>query len=470
MFAPSDVITVWVALDDMDEEEIGPLQYVKGSHRWSDGRIGSANQFFDSQGGMDLLESAAARSGESTVAFESMAGLLAGGISVHDGRTWHGSGPNQSRSRPRRGLGLHFVPANVRFTAEAAKSTLWKRYLGDGSVDPAEVALPEEDFPIVWMPSSFPKKRARAMRIAIPSLLFLLFIMIETTLAWAPHIRQQACVVGASRRQLRICRATIAVSSTASSSSHLTNENSHDQGITTGVTLKIAVDSQGGLADLAAQTSDRFTAPSSLDMVHRLRADSQAVLIGRQTVVFDDPSLTVRRNVALVGSPPLRVVLDTRLSLLIDRALQGKNYQLFEDGLPTVVYHSVTDADEESLALPEWVDLVQLPPASEENSWVRVQDVWRDLQERYGVCHLMVEGGWATARAFLRAGLVDRLVLVRAPGVTFRDPVPSGITAESLGQEFQLERLGTVASEGDVMECWVRPGESWPTTDLSAWP
>ena len=39
MFEPSDVVTVWVALDTMDEE-LGPLEYVRGSHKWGDGRVG----------------------------------------------------------------------------------------------------------------------------------------------------------------------------------------------------------------------------------------------------------------------------------------------------------------------------------------------------------------------------------------------------------------------------------------------
>lgn len=152
MFTPPDVVTVWVALDDMNDESIGPLQYVKGSHRWGDGRIGSSSQFFDTQGGTDLLQSAATRAGESSLLFESMVGLWAGGISIHDGRTWHGSGPNRSKSRPRRGLGLHFVPANVRFIADAAKSRLWKSYLDNESVEPHEIELPEDDFPITWLP------------------------------------------------------------------------------------------------------------------------------------------------------------------------------------------------------------------------------------------------------------------------------------------------------------------------------
>lgn len=47
MFTPTDVVTVWVALDDMDEE-VGPLQYVKGSHKWGDARVGSSATFFQS--------------------------------------------------------------------------------------------------------------------------------------------------------------------------------------------------------------------------------------------------------------------------------------------------------------------------------------------------------------------------------------------------------------------------------------
>ena len=88
----------------------------------------------------------------------SMSGLQAGGISIHDGRTWHGSGENRSRTRCRRGIGIHFIPANVRFTKDAVKSRLWKPYLEgvehleDDKVI-AEIQVPEEDFPIVFKPS-----------------------------------------------------------------------------------------------------------------------------------------------------------------------------------------------------------------------------------------------------------------------------------------------------------------------------
>lgn len=152
MFTPDDVVTVWVALDDMTAE-IGPLEYVRGSHRWGQGRIGSSNQFFHSKAGRNLLKSAAEREGisEEEIEIISMAGLLAGGISIHDGRTWHGSGKNESTTKPRRGLGLHFVPAHVQFNSEAVKSRLWRPYVINCD-DPSMIVLPEEDFPIVWQP------------------------------------------------------------------------------------------------------------------------------------------------------------------------------------------------------------------------------------------------------------------------------------------------------------------------------
>jgi hypothetical protein len=147
MFEPSDVVTVWFALDDMDEE-VGPLEYVKGSHLWGDGRVGSANQFFQANV-KSLLKSAAEREGLDLERLEivSMAGLKAGGLSIHHGKIWHGSGRNDSTTRPRRGLGMHFVPANVKFTSEAARSSLWKPYVANVD-DPSAVELSEEDFPI----------------------------------------------------------------------------------------------------------------------------------------------------------------------------------------------------------------------------------------------------------------------------------------------------------------------------------
>ena len=137
------------------DPELGPLEYVKSSHTWGDGRVGSSSSFFQSDNGKNLLYSAAQREGienpEHSLEIVSTAGMKAGGLSLHNGKTWHGSGKNCSRDRPRRGLGLHFVPGGVRFTSDARKSKLWSSYIPDDvEVDLNKMELPEQDFPLVW--------------------------------------------------------------------------------------------------------------------------------------------------------------------------------------------------------------------------------------------------------------------------------------------------------------------------------
>jgi diaminohydroxyphosphoribosylaminopyrimidine deaminase / 5-amino-6-(5-phosphoribosylamino)uracil reductase len=299
----------------------------------------------------------------------------------------------------------------------------------------------------------------------------------------------------------------------------------------TGITLKIAIDSvTGGVADLAEEKSDRFTCPEALDMVHRLRRDCDAVLVGRGTVVADNPSLTVRRGITSDDAEsdtshnngdgessrmsenlhPLRVILDPGLSLLLDRFQEGRFYQVFQDGFRTVVYHCVRDVDEDSLNLLDSVTLVQLSPFeiikplfSDNNKdnddelsplstedqiatttetitstleevapmtsiQMSVEKVWLDLSRRFHVKHLMVEGGPTTARSFLEAGLVDRVILVQA-NVGFRKPLLSNLSNETF-LEAGLELQGTDSLGVDHVEYWTRPNTPWPSVKLNEWP
>ena len=146
-FVPSDVVTVWIALDDMDPE-LGPLEYVPSSHRWGDGRVGSAEQFFDCRDRFALMHDAARREGiaepQSALRIERVE-VRAGGCGIHNGRLWHGSGRNESATRPRRGLGIHFVPADARFRDADAAVTQAHAFR-----DPTGDALPEAHFPVTW--------------------------------------------------------------------------------------------------------------------------------------------------------------------------------------------------------------------------------------------------------------------------------------------------------------------------------
>ena len=338
--------------------------------------------------------------------------------------------------------------------------------------------------------------------------------------------RRRSKPIGATRTRLtKICRSgdassradflTLFAATMDDPSSDINN-----QAVVTGVTLKLAIDSSPacwGIADLSASKSERFTSPQSLDLVHRLRAVSDCVLVGRGTVAADDCTLTVRRGyeAATVRDQPTRVVLASHLQLIRDH-VDGScdaSYRLFDDGLPVIMYHLGTTADDDDMVaflrdrpVITLVDASKLGPTfeSDDDESVLIQGgsalqtfspstrqpasigtrsilspqlVVRDLRRR-GMHHVMVEGGAATARSFLRAGVVDRAILVQA-SVQFEEPLDSNIDAAVLGKEGGLKLLGTSDEGdgdmfgGDSLQYWVRRGdgnEYWPSLNLTNWP
>ena len=184
---------------------------------------------------------------------------------------------------------------------------------------------------------------------------------------------------------------------------------------------------------------------------------------------------------------PLRVVVDPTLSLLLqedDDDDTTSTYQILTDGFPTVVYHCQPDTDDSLLDLDEEgsVTVQYLEPTAAATTptvnhkgscLLSTAALVQDLRQRFGVQHLMVEGGPATAQQFLRERQVDRCLLVRARTVEFAEPLPSGISADFLSQHGLVHR-GTVPSGGgvDEIECWSRPDVDWPGApdELGDWP
>lgn len=248
-----------------------------------------------------------------------------------------------------------------------------------------------------------------------------------------------------------------------------------------GITLKLAFDLNGGVACRSEIRPERFTCTESLDMVHRLRSKSDAVLIGVGTAIVDNPSLLVRRNITVLQQP-LRVVIDPMLRFITPSASSSSqhddSYQLLTDGYPVVIFHCRNDTTTNKVIR----DIVQDLPSSVQLHYVEsidgrnlsnaprinVQRIVDHLQKEYNVQHLMVEGGPSTARLFLQSNLIDRFVLVQAP-IRFDDPILANITPSAL-QSANLIKLGAIQSGQDIIECWSRPEWPWPESDLHDWP
>ena len=178
--------------------------------------------------------------------------------------------------------------------------------------------------------------------------------------------------------------------------------------ITTGrpfVTLKIATSLDGKIATRTGE-SRWITGERARTMAHRLRRDSDAVLVGVQTVLADDPQLTVRH--VRDRREPLRVVADStaRTPLTAHLMRSGESPPLI----------AVTDRarDEDAQALRHiGAEVLVLP---EREGRVDLGALLDELGRREAAS-LLVEGGAELSASLIEQGLADKLVIFVAPKI-----------------------------------------------------
>jgi diaminohydroxyphosphoribosylaminopyrimidine deaminase / 5-amino-6-(5-phosphoribosylamino)uracil reductase len=168
------------------------------------------------------------------------------------------------------------------------------------------------------------------------------------------------------------------------------------------VTLKLATSLDGRIATAAGQ-SRWITGEKAREAVHRLRAEHDAVLVGAETALADDPELTVRIP-GWNGTQPARVVLDSRQRLPPECRLVKTARET-----PTYIV-STTEPDPNLTKLG--VRVLQVPAVGEDRP--ELKTVVETLAGE-GLARLFVEGGGQVAASFLRCGLVERLEWFRAP-------------------------------------------------------
>lgn len=141
------------------------------------------------------------------------------------------------------------------------------------------------------------------------------------------------------------------------------------------------------------QISNKF---SSI-RVHRWRSEEDAILVGRQTALTDNPRLNVR---LWHGSNPVRVVLDRALTL-------PPSLHLFDQTQPTIVYNyekqTQTGEMPERSAVQPTVAYARLKKSDDE-----LHQVLTDLHNRK-IQSVLVEGGAQVLQAWIQAGLWDEI-------------------------------------------------------------
>ena len=215
--------------------------------------------------------------------------------------------------------------------------------------------------------------------------------------------------------------------------------------ITTGVpfvTLKIAQTLDGKIATSSGE-SKWITGEKAREEGHRLRDTNDAILVGINTVLKDNPSLTTRIP---RGRDPIRVIVDTKLrtplkAKIITQKSSAKTYIATLDTMPKDKLVKLLDAGAEVLL------------AKGSKGHVDLKNLMKMLGG-FGVTSVLIEGGSEVHASALKSGIVDKVVMFIAPMLmTGKDSLCSigGVSPTRLTQSIRLRNMTSRMAGDDLM-------------------
>jgi len=209
------------------------------------------------------------------------------------------------------------------------------------------------------------------------------------------------------------------------------------------VTCKWAMSLDGRIATATGQ-SQWISSPAGRRWGLALREEHDAILVGRGTVVADDPRLD--RRLGLAAGPNVRVVLDRRLRT-------PPEARLFQVPGPVLIYAETDDAARRRRLEDAGGEVVLLPA-------VEPAAVLADLYGR-GVRSVLIEGGGEIHASFVASGCFDRVMVDCAPlllgGRTAPGPLGGSGFAELAGAA-RLDSLEARTRGGDLILTGYRKG------------
>lgn len=152
-----------------------------------------------------------------------------------------------------------------------------------------------------------------------------------------------------------------------------------------------------------------LSSPLSAMLVHMKRAKVNAIMVGRQTALLDNPSLTVRN---WHGKNPIRIVLDRAISL-------PQNLHLFNGSIPTLIFTEKEHPERKNVTFIT-IDFTRdvLPQIMEELYRRKIQT-------------LLVEGGRQLLQSFIDSELWDETFIEKCPTKLY-----SGVKAPEISDNF----------------------------------
>lgn len=146
---------------------------------------------------------------------------------------------------------------------------------------------------------------------------------------------------------------------------------------------------------------NRITCIESKKLVHQWRAQEQAIMVGTNTTINDNPELTVRE---VNGKNPIRIVLDKQLRL-------PKELNLFNNAAPTLVF---------TLQAAKNFNTVTYVQLKQEN--FTIETIFTELG-KLNISSVIVEGGTKLLNSVIASGLWDEARVFINPNLTFKNGI-----------------------------------------------
>lgn len=206
------------------------------------------------------------------------------------------------------------------------------------------------------------------------------------------------------------------------------------------VHLKLAMSLDGRIS-LNDSVSTALSGESARTRVQELRHEHDSILVGANTAVVDNPSLTDRSGKPR-RRPLARIILDNRLRLRTDSVLASTTADA-----PTLVFTNCIDPDAVAKLREKGVDVIPIEGGARNLKAVLAELYDREIQS------VLVEGGTGVAGAFVDARLIDKVTFICAPMIIGGPDAPMAIGgkgASDLSGALRLKDLSVTQLGPDI--------------------
>ncbi|MFN2412426.1 MAG: bifunctional diaminohydroxyphosphoribosylaminopyrimidine deaminase/5-amino-6-(5-phosphoribosylamino)uracil reductase RibD, partial [Pyrinomonadaceae bacterium] len=206
------------------------------------------------------------------------------------------------------------------------------------------------------------------------------------------------------------------------------------------VHLKLAMSLDGRVA-IRRSVSTRLSGNAAVARVHEFRHEHDAILIGSNTAVTDNPSLTDRSGRSR-HRPLVRIVLDNRLRLSLDSTLAMTARET-----PTLIFTNCINAALAANLREKGVEVAHIKGGAR-----NILLVIDDLRKRE-IQSVLVEGGTDVAGAFIDAQIVDKVTFIYTPMIIGGSDAPAaigGYGAKALSDAVRLKNVEVISHGEDI--------------------